>query len=122
MAARLALGAVFLASGGLKLSDRSGWRRQADDLDVPAPVIAVVPWFEVVLGALLVAGAVEPWPAVLAAVVLVAFTAFVARRLRDGSRAPCACFGAGSDRPLGAWQLVRNGAFLVLAVVAVLAA
>jgi uncharacterized membrane protein YphA (DoxX/SURF4 family) len=119
LVARLALGAVFLASGGRKLSDRPAWARQAGDLAVPATISSVLPWVELVLGAALVAGVAEPWPAVIALVVLMAFTAFLVRRLADGARPPCACFGARSNRPLGAGHLVRNAGFIALAVVAV---
>ncbi|MGP3685992.1 MauE/DoxX family redox-associated membrane protein [Streptomyces sp. IBSNAI002] len=48
----------------------------------------------------------------LAAVLLTAFTAAIARSLRRGSRTPCRCFGA-STTPLGPRHLVRN---LLLAV------
>ncbi len=122
LVARLALGAVFLASGGLKLSDRQAWARQAGDLAVPVAIATVVPWVELVLGAALVAGVAEPWPAVIALAVLVAFTGFLARRLADGARPPCACFGARSNRPLGAGHVVRNAGFIALAVVAVITA
>ncbi len=120
--ARLALGAVFVASGGLKLSDREVWRRQAADLGVRSAVATALPWGELVLGALLVAGVAPPWPAVAALALLVAFTVFIARRLHDGERPPCACFGARSDRPLGARQLVRNAVLLLVALLAIVAA
>jgi uncharacterized membrane protein YphA (DoxX/SURF4 family) len=120
--AQLSLGAVFLASGALKSSDREAWARQARDLAVPDRIAAVVPWAELVLGAALVAGVAEPWAAVLALVVLLAFTGFLARRLADGARPPCACFGARSNRPLGVGHLVRNVGFMTLAVIAVVTA
>jgi len=50
------------------------------------------------------------------------FTVVIVRRIRDGSRPPCGCFGSKSQRPLGAYHLVRNLLFLALGVVAVLAA
>lgn len=121
MLARVALGGVFLVSGALKSSDRDRWRRQARDLVVPDPVASMLPWAEVALGAVLVAGVAAPWPAIVAAVVLLAFSIFIARRLRDGARPACACFGAHSDRPLGVRHLIRNAGFVALAAVAALA-
>ena len=47
-----------------------------------------------------------------------AFTVVIVRRLLDGSRPPCACFGSRSTRPLGAYHVARNGVLLVLAIVA----
>ena len=37
-----------------------------------------------------------------------AYTVVIVRRIRDGSRPPCACFGSRSKRPLGAYHVVRN--------------
>ena len=63
-------------------------------------------------------GVVRPWPAVVALAILVVFTLVIARRLLDGSRPPCACFGSRSNRPLGAVHVVRNVALMALAAVA----
>ncbi len=116
------MGVVFLFSGGAKLADRTGWMRQSADLDVDNRVARVVPWYELVLGAALVSGVARPWPAVLAVVTLVVFTWFIARRMLDGSRPPCACFGTRSTRPLGRRHLARNGALLVVAALGIFAA
>ena len=51
---------------------------------------------------------VLPWSAVAAVALLVAFTVVVVRRLLDGSRPPCACFGSRSNRPLSGRDVVRN--------------
>jgi len=51
---------------------------------------------------------------------LLAFVVVILRRLRDGSRPPCSCFGSRSKRPLGAYHVVRNFLFLALAAVAVI--
>jgi len=80
----------------------------------------VLPYLELVLGALLVAQLFAPWPAVLALGLLLAFVVVILRRLRDGSRPPCSCFGSRSKRPLGAYHVVRNLVLIALAVVAVI--
>jgi hypothetical protein len=49
---------------------------------------------------------------------LVAFTALIVRRLAEGKRPPCACFGAWSAKPLGIGHVARNGALIGLATLA----
>lgn len=116
--ARVVLGAVFAVSAATKLAGLRQWRSDADALGVPAVIAAPVPFLEALLGGLLVGGPWRPWPAVASALMLVAFTALLGRRLAQGSRPPCACFGAWSARPLGPGHLVRNGALLLVAMVA----
>lgn len=118
-AATILLGAMFVVAGSYKIVDGPAWPKQAADLGVPRPLALVVPWFEVVLGAALVSGLLSPWVALTAVATLVVFTVVIAHRLLDGSRPPCACFGARSSRPLGPRHLVRNVVLLVVAVVAV---
>jgi uncharacterized membrane protein YphA (DoxX/SURF4 family) len=120
--ANVLLGLTFLWAGAAKLLAGPLWLQQSADMDVPRPVAVVVPYLELVLGALLVTQIFSPWPAIAAGVLLIAFTAVIVRRIRDGSRPPCACFGARSRRPLGALHVVRNLGLLALAAVAVLAA
>jgi uncharacterized membrane protein YphA (DoxX/SURF4 family) len=120
--AGLLLGLVFLAAGVLKLVEGPGWLKQAADMGVSRPLAVVVPYVEIVVGALLALQVLEPWPALVAVVTLVAFTVVIVRRIRDGSRPPCACFGSKSKRPLGAYHVVRNLLFLALALVVLLAA
>ena len=112
-------GVTVPAAGVLKLVEGPGWTRQAGDMDVPRPLALVVPYVEIVVGLLLVVQVLEPWPAVAAIGLLVAFTVVIVRRLLDGSRPPCSCFGSRSKRPLGLYHVVRNVLFLGLAVVAI---
>lgn len=120
--ASVALGLVFVAAGVLKLVEGPAWLKQAADMEVSRSVAVVVPYVEIVVGVLLVAQLLRPWPAVVAVGMLLVFTVVIVRRIRDGSRPPCACFGSKSKRPLGAYHVVRNLAFLALALVAVAAA
>lgn len=119
--ASIAIGAMFVFSGGAKLADRPGWLRQSGDLGVDRRLAQLVPWYELVLGALLLSGVARPWPAVVAVLTLAVFTWFLARRMLDGTRPPCACFGSKSQRPLGRRHLVRNAALLVVAALGILA-
>jgi uncharacterized membrane protein YphA (DoxX/SURF4 family) len=117
--ASIGLGLVFVVSGGYKLADGPAWPRQAADMGVSRPVAVVVPWFELVLGAVLVSGLLSPWAELVAVGVLIVFTIVIVRRLLDGSRPPCACFGSRSKRPLGRRHVLRNLGLLAVAVIAV---
>lgn len=120
-AAAIALGVVLLLSGALKLTGWRLWRAQARELAVPDAVVIGLPLLELVLGALLVVDVGRPVTALLAAVLLTAFTAVIVRLLLDGRRPPCACFGALSRQPIGWGSVVRNAVLIGLAVVAALA-
>lgn len=117
--ATVGLGAMFVVAGVYKLIEGPAWPTQAADLGVGRPLALVVPWFELVLGAALVVDLAPPWTAIVAVGVLVVFTAVIFRRLVDGSRPPCACFGSRSTEPLGPRHLIRNLVLLVVAVIAV---
>ena len=121
LVASILLGLVFLVSGGSKLAAGPGWPEQARGLGAPSFVVPVVPWFELVLGAVLVVQLAPTLAAVVALLVLVGFTVLILRRLAEGRHPPCACFGAWSTKPLGLGHVVRNFGFIGLAVVAVLA-
>ena len=115
--AAVLLGVVFLVAGVMKLAAPQQWRAQSADLGVPSLVATVVPFVELILGALLVAQIARRQVAALAAALLVAFTVLLAVRLAQGRRPPCACFGAWSARPISWRDVVRNAGFLVLAAV-----
>ena len=117
--AAIALGVMFVVSGGFKLADGPAWPKMAADLGVSRPLALAVPWYEVVLGALLISGLISPWAEIAATVTLLAFTVVIVRRLLDGSRPPCACFGSRSKKPLGRRQVARNVALVAVALVAV---
>jgi uncharacterized membrane protein YphA (DoxX/SURF4 family) len=114
--ARIALGGVFVVAGGSKVASGAAWPLQAAQLGVAVPVATVVPWFELIVGALVAVGVGEPWPAVVALAALAAFTLALVRTLRLGQRPPCACFGTWSAKPLGFSHVARNGGFAALAV------
>ena len=118
--AAVVLGIVLLLAGIAKRADR-GWPQDAAALGTPAWAIPVLPWFEMLLGAVLVSGLVRPAAAALAGVVLIAFTGLVVLNLARGRRPPCACFGASSRRPIGPGSLVRNVVLLALALIAFVA-
>ncbi len=117
--ASVLLGIAFVVAGGSKLAAGAAWPAQARGLGAPSWTVPLLPWVELVVGASLVTQLARRPAAIVAAVLLVAFTALIAVRLRQGRRPPCACFGAWSTRPIGALDLVRNAVLLALAVLSV---
>jgi uncharacterized membrane protein YphA (DoxX/SURF4 family) len=121
LGASILLGLVFVVSGGAKIAAGPSWPQQARALGAPRSVVPVLPWVEIVLGAVLVTQLAPVAAGVVALVVLVAFTALIVRRLSEGEHPPCACFGAWSAKPLGPGHVVRNVVFMALGVVALFA-
>jgi hypothetical protein len=115
------LGAVLLVSGALKLAAGPQWAAQAAAIGAPGVAVPVVPWVELALGALLVAGVERTAVGLLAAAMLAVFTALLVVRVAEGRRVPCACFGRRSTRPVGAGAIARNAILIALALVAALA-
>jgi hypothetical protein len=118
--AAVAVGVVFLAAGVTKLAGRERWRTEAGGMGTPGWLVPVVPWVELLLGALLVSQLLRPVVAGVAALVLLVFTLRILQLLAEGDRPPCACFGSWSSRPLGPWHVVRNVTLIVVAMVAAL--
>ena len=119
--AGVAVGAVLLISGGAKLAAGERWPAQARALGAPAFAVPAVPWLELGLGALLVAGVARPLTGVLAAALLTVFTVLLVIRLAQGRRPPCACFGRWSARPIGPGSVARNVVLIAAALAAAFA-
>ena len=117
-AAAVVVGVVFVVAGASKLASGHGWRTSARDLGAPDWLAPLVPWTELTVGALLMVGLFEPWPAIAAIVMLVGFSGAIAARLRVGERPMCACFGQWSVSEIGPRHLVRNAVLIVLATLA----
>jgi uncharacterized membrane protein YphA (DoxX/SURF4 family) len=121
LAARLGVAATFAVAALAKLADTSATQTSLQGFGVPTrlsrPAALGLPLCEVVVAALLAAAATARIGAVAAGVLLLGFSAVLARAVAGGSAADCNCFGTlRSTRPAGA--LLRN-AFLVVAMAAV---
>ncbi|MEO7836293.1 MAG: MauE/DoxX family redox-associated membrane protein [Acidimicrobiales bacterium] len=117
MGARTAVAVVLLVAGVAKLCQPS-WPATARAFGAPARFVPVLPWLEIVLGALLASGVGLPWTAVAAATLLAGFTVAVAQRVRRGDAVPCGCFGETSPRPVGRDTVLRNLLLVILAIMA----
>jgi len=122
--ARLGLAAVWLASGVLKALDPDQTYLAVRAYDVlPSPAVALVagvlPWLEIALGVLLLAGLGVRAVAVLSAALLLVFVAGVVQAWARGLSIDCGCFGGGGTVAPGETaygrELLRDAGFLLLA-------
>jgi len=118
VAAAVGVAAVLLVAGVTKVAEPGEWRTQSTGLGVRWPLARLVPFVELVLGALLLVQVQRHVVAWCALVLFLAFTALLVVRLAQGRRPPCACFGSLSAEPIGPGHVVRNSLFIALAVMA----
>lgn len=123
--ARLGLAAVWLVAGGTKVGDlaASGRAVNAYDVmpyDVAKVVGAALPFVEIALGLLLLAGLATRVAAGISAALLVVFIAGIASAWARGLQIDCGCFGSGGQLAAGQSptygpEIMRDLGFLVLA-------
>jgi uncharacterized membrane protein YphA (DoxX/SURF4 family) len=125
-AGRLLLAGVWLVAGGTKVSDLQGSVRavHAYDLlpyEVSKVVGAALPFVEITIGLLLVAGFATRIAAVASSTLLVVFIGGIASAWARGLRIDCGCFGGGGELAAGRsptyfWEIARDVALLAVAV------
>ncbi len=122
--ARLGLAAVFLVSGVLKAIDPDATYVAVRAYDVlpklgVALVAGILPWLEIAIGLLLLAGIATRAVAVVSAVLLLAFMAGVTQAWARGLSIDCGCFGGGGAVDPGqttyGLELLRDAGFLLMA-------
>jgi len=122
--ARLGLAAVFLVSGVLKAVDPDATYVAVRAYDVLPKagvtlVAGILPWLEIVLGLLLLAGLATRVVAVASAGLLVVFIAGVTQAWARGLSIDCGCFGGGGAVDPGqttyGLELLRDAGFLLMA-------
>jgi len=104
---RVALGAVFVAAGGLKIGHADVFAAQiAAFRIVPQAVIGplalLLPFLEVLLGGYLIIGLYTRLVASIAGIQLVLFAVAIGSAVARGMVISCGCFGAG-DRTVTSW-------------------
>jgi hypothetical protein len=118
---RLALAAVLVIAATGKLLDRAAFRDALREFQAPGmtigPLSVVIPVVELAVAAALVPAATARWAAIAAAVLLLVFSAAMARLVLRGEEADCACFGAIAGDRVGPGTLLRNAVLLAVAVV-----
>jgi len=121
--ARLGLAAVFLISGVLKAVDPDATYVAVRAYDMlpragVALVAGVLPWLEIALGLLLLAGVATRAVAAVGAGLMLIFIAGVTQAWARGLSIDCGCFGGGGavapDQTAYGRELLRDAGFLLM--------
>ncbi len=123
---RLGLAGVFIVAGALKVTDlpASGRAVVAYELmptNVAMTVGAIQPFFELMLGALLLIGLATRVTALISALTMVAFIAGITSAWARGLNIDCGCFSKGGHLPPGVTpnylpEILRDIGFLAMAI------
>ncbi|PZG10403.1 DoxX family protein [Nonomuraea aridisoli] len=127
--ARLVLGGVLIAAGGLKIGNPADSvvavkAYQLLPESVAVPVGYALPILEIVVGLLLVVGLLTRVAGVIAGVLMFAFVFGIAWAWANGLRIDCGCFGGGGQlaagqEPAYLLDIVRDFGLVLLAAWAV---
>ena len=120
LAGRLILGGVFAYAGYTKL--RQPWMLFAMSINSYQIVsesstkflAQTLPWFELVLGLILISGWILRWSATAASALLVFFFSVMLHAYMKNLEIFCGCFGVGEK--LGPITLMRDGSLAALAL------
>jgi len=125
---RVVLGAIFLYAAYSKLYFDGAWHLRdyhfffAMAIDsykmLPLSVVEwmarILPWFELLLGALLIVGIGLRWAGSITTALLLVFIGAMTRAKILGLEINCGCFG--NNEKLGTATLIRDSSLLVLAL------
>lgn len=125
---RVALGLIFLFAAYSKLYFDGAWHLRdyhfffAMAIDsykmLPLSVVEwmawILPWFELMLGTLLIVGVALPWIGSITSALLLVFIGAMTRAKILGLEINCGCFG--NNEKLGTATLIRDCSLLVLAL------
>jgi uncharacterized membrane protein YphA (DoxX/SURF4 family) len=120
IALRVMLGAIFVYAAWLKLRDP--WQIFAMSIDsyriLPLKAVElaahVIPWFELTIGLLLIAGLWLRISGPIVSLLLLTFFALMVRAYAKGLAIDCGCFGPGEAI---SWKtLLRDGALVAAAL------
>ncbi len=118
---RLALAAIFVYAAWVKL--KAPWFVFAASIDsyrlLPTDATVLLaktlPWFELLLGALLILGFRVRWVAIVCAVLLGGFWLSMLRAYLKGMDIDCGCFGPGER--ISVYTLLRDSLMVILCAI-----
>lgn len=122
---RLGLAAVWVVSGAVKVADPGQFYSAVQAYQIfgagtAGLVSAIVPFLELGLGALLIAGLGTRLVAAISGLLLLAYLAGVAQSWARGLTIDCGCFGGGGQVAAGqthyGLEILRDTGFLLMAV------
>ncbi|MBU1041129.1 MAG: DoxX family membrane protein [Proteobacteria bacterium] len=119
---RLALAGILLAASAGKIMDPQGFSAVVRDYQILpsaliAPTAVILPWLELVLGILLLAGRMRLGTLLLVNALLLTFLGALIANYFRGIDVACGCFSTTREAssPM-LWYIVRDGAFVALAL------
>jgi uncharacterized membrane protein YphA (DoxX/SURF4 family) len=118
---RVALGAIFIYAGWVKLQDP--WQLFAAGVAsyelLPMWAVEIVartlPWFEIALGVVLISGFFLRTSSSIVAGLLAVFFTLIVRAYIQGKQINCGCFGG--NEPISPLTMLRDGSMLAGAIV-----
>jgi putative oxidoreductase len=118
---RVALGAIFIYAGWVKLQDP--WQLFAAGVAsyelLPMWAVTFVartlPWFEILLGVVMISGFFMRISSTTVAALLAVFFALIVRAYLQGKEINCGCFGG--NEPISPLTMLRDGSMLAGAIV-----
>jgi hypothetical protein len=116
--ARLAIAGVFVAAAIPKMIDPAGFAENVSNYHLlPAEMVGYaaigVPVVEMVVALALVAGVEAKGAALVAAGMLLVFTAGMGQAMARGIDVSCGCFGSSTTTEIGLGPIVRNVALML---------
>ena len=120
--ARLILGAVFIYASFDKIIHPAAFAEAVYNYQIlPDDLInlsaVVLPWAELLLGIVLIAGFWMPGAVALSTLLLTIFMGAMVFNFARGLDISCGCFStSASEGPMTVWTILRNAVFLLLAV------
>jgi uncharacterized membrane protein YphA (DoxX/SURF4 family) len=117
---RVALGALFIAAALPKLADPEGFARAVSHyhmlpVEAERSLALVLPWVELLAGALLLAGAFDAGASLVIVVLMVVFTVAVGSAVGRGLDITCGCFDTEGGTKAGWGKIGENVLFTAAA-------
>lgn len=119
---RLALAGILLAASAGKIMDPQSFAAVVRDYQIVPPALVnltaiILPWLELVLGILLLAGRLRLGTLLLVNALFLAFLGALVANYFRGIDVGCGCFSTTREAssPM-LWYIVRDGAFVALAL------
>lgn len=106
------LGGIFIYAGMMKIMDREQFVTILNGYklfpEFSIPIISIIiPWLEVIAGALLIAGIMEKFSAGVIFSLLIIFIIIILTNILRGNLTDCGCFSSGNKRE-SIWNAVGN--------------
>jgi putative oxidoreductase len=120
LAFRLIVGGAFFAAGLLKVGDPLEFAQNIKNFRIVSHQVSflaalILPWIEILCGALLITGILRRPSALLASGLLVGFIILVGVTMARGIDTDCGCFGSLSHKA-DWWLLLQDGVLLLMSL------